>query len=210
MALEEAKRPLEEGGRARLLLVGQDFGVGEPGSIVDGDVEGLPAEALAAAAAIALAAPVAGDAVADAVDPAELLGVDVDQLAGLLPLVADDWRAAGRAPRAGRARAGAAPCRPSRPAGRGGGRSPVRTGAGAAALSISASATASSRHGRGMRPRRAVAQARQRLRPGSGRATCAPSCRRHRAPTATAATVQPASRRSIISIRLRGVVLAFS
>ena len=34
--------------------------------------------------------PVAGDAVADAVDPAELLDVEVDQLAGPLALVADD------------------------------------------------------------------------------------------------------------------------
>jgi len=90
MALEEAKRPLEEGGRARLLLVGEDFGVGEPGSVVDGDMESLSAETLATAATAALAAPVAGDAVADAVDPAELLGIDVDQSAGLLPLVADD------------------------------------------------------------------------------------------------------------------------
>ena len=44
MGLEEGKRPLEEGGRALLLLVGQDFGVGEPGGVVDGDMEGLPAE----------------------------------------------------------------------------------------------------------------------------------------------------------------------
>ena len=53
-------------------------------------MESLPAETLATAATAALAAPVAGDAVADAVDPAELLGIDVDQSAGLLPLVADD------------------------------------------------------------------------------------------------------------------------
>jgi len=44
---------------------------------------------VSAAAALAIPA-VAGDAVPDAVDPAELLDVEVDQLARLLALVADD------------------------------------------------------------------------------------------------------------------------
>ena len=47
----------------------------------------LPAEPFAAAAAIALAAAVAGDAMADAVNAAELFDVDVDQLAGVLALI---------------------------------------------------------------------------------------------------------------------------
>ena len=49
------------------------------------DVDELPA----GAARLALL-PVAGDAMADALEAAELLDVDVDQLARLLPLVAAD------------------------------------------------------------------------------------------------------------------------
>ena len=51
--------------------------------VVDADVDELPA----GAARAALPA-IAGDAVADALEAAELLDVDVDQLAGLLALVA--------------------------------------------------------------------------------------------------------------------------
>ena len=83
MAGEEGQRPGEEGAGALFLLVGQDLGVGEAGSIVDADMDQVPADALLLAAAIA------GDAVADAVDPAELLGVDVDQFARGRPLVTD-------------------------------------------------------------------------------------------------------------------------
>ena len=90
MPLEEDERPLEKGCRARLLLVGQDFGVGKPGGVVDGDVESFPAETLATRPTIALAFAIAGDAVTDAVDPAKLLGIDMDQLAGPVALVADD------------------------------------------------------------------------------------------------------------------------
>ena len=87
---EPGQRPLEEGHGALLALVGQDLGVGEARGVVDADVQEVPADAAL------LAAPVAGDAVADAVDPAELLDVEVDQLAGPLALVADRSRAWGR------------------------------------------------------------------------------------------------------------------
>jgi hypothetical protein len=60
----------EEGAGTLLRLVGQDLGVGEAGGIVDADMDQVPADALLLAAAIA------GDAMADAIDPAELLGVD--------------------------------------------------------------------------------------------------------------------------------------
>jgi hypothetical protein len=49
-------------------------------------VHGLPAGATLGVA------PIAGDAMADRRDPPELLGVDVEQLARPLPLVAHDWR----------------------------------------------------------------------------------------------------------------------
>src|SRR5262245_45176983 len=74
---------LEEGDRAFLALVGQDLGEGEARGVVDADVEEVPADAAFPAA------PVTDDAVADAVDPAQLLDVDVDELAGPLALVAD-------------------------------------------------------------------------------------------------------------------------
>jgi len=53
---------------------------------IDGDVQELPADATGAA----LSSTVTGDAVADAADAAERLGVDVDQFARPLALVADD------------------------------------------------------------------------------------------------------------------------
>lgn len=52
--------------------------------VVDRDVQELPADA----GAVALAGAVTCDAMADTVEPAELLDVVVDHLAGLFPLVA--------------------------------------------------------------------------------------------------------------------------
>ena len=75
---------LEEGDGALLPLVGQDLREGDARGIVDADVDELPADAADAG----LAGAVAGDAVADALEAAELLDVDVDQLAGMLALVA--------------------------------------------------------------------------------------------------------------------------
>lgn len=73
MPPEESERALEEGCCAGLRLVWQDFGVGEPGSVVDGDMKGFPSKTFTASSAVALAAPVAGDAMTDAVDAAEFL-----------------------------------------------------------------------------------------------------------------------------------------
>src|SRR5690606_18190384 len=77
---------LEEGNGALLLLVGQDLREGDARGVVDADVDELPA----AAAAAIVAGVMAGDAVADLVEAAELLDVEVDQLARLLALVAAD------------------------------------------------------------------------------------------------------------------------
>jgi len=74
--------------RAFFLLVGQKLGIGRPGVVVDGHVEVLPSCAML----VALAFSVAGDAMSDSVDAAELLDVDMDEFAGVLPLVADDGR----------------------------------------------------------------------------------------------------------------------
>src|SRR5258706_14248331 len=55
--------------------------------VVDGDVSIFPAGGLTAA----MAGAPAGDAMADAIEAAELLDVDVDDLARLLALVAWAW-----------------------------------------------------------------------------------------------------------------------
>ena len=70
---------LEEGNGAIGLLVGLDLGEGDAGMIVDADVDELPADA----AAVALAGPIAGDAVTDLVETTELFDIDVDDLAGV-------------------------------------------------------------------------------------------------------------------------------
>src|SRR4051812_10968507 len=77
-------RGLEEGDRALLLLVRKDLREGDPGGVVDADVDELPSDA----PALALTGSVAGDAMADAVEAAELFDIDVDQFAGMLALVA--------------------------------------------------------------------------------------------------------------------------
>src|ERR1700686_661146 len=80
------ERGLEKGDGAALLLVGHDLGESDAGVIVDGDMDELPADT----SAVALAFAVAGDAMADFVETAELFDVDVDHLARLGPLVAAD------------------------------------------------------------------------------------------------------------------------
>ena len=66
-------------------FVGLDTGKGHPRMVVDGQVHGVPADAPIAVRALA------GDAVPDAVDPPQALGVDVQQLARRCPFVAHDW-----------------------------------------------------------------------------------------------------------------------
>ena len=56
--------------------------------IFDADVHVFPAHA----AAVALASAIAGDAVADLVELAELFDVDVDQLAGMLAFITTNRR----------------------------------------------------------------------------------------------------------------------
>src|SRR5690606_22004364 len=75
----------EEGHGALLLLVGQNLREADARGIVDRDVDELPADRSRAAGLA-----VAGDAVTDLVETAELLEVDVDQLARMLALIAAD------------------------------------------------------------------------------------------------------------------------
>src|SRR3954467_1805908 len=81
-------RRLEEGDRALLLLVRKDLREGHPGGVVDADVDELPPDA----PALALTGSIAGDAMADAVEAAELFDIDVDQFAGMRTFVAANWR----------------------------------------------------------------------------------------------------------------------
>ena len=87
VAREPGQCALEEGDRAGLAFVRQDLGVGESRGVIAGDVQVFSANA---AVAVDHAGAPAGDTVADTGDAAELLGVDVDQLAWLLALVAPD------------------------------------------------------------------------------------------------------------------------
>jgi hypothetical protein len=84
-ALEPGDRASEEARGGRGSFVGQDFGIGEARGIVDGDMDELPADASNASGAVSV------DTMADTADTAQLLDVDVDQLARAFSLVSDDW-----------------------------------------------------------------------------------------------------------------------
>jgi hypothetical protein len=110
MAGEEGDGAAEETDRCRRSLVREHFGVGEAAVIVDGDVDVLPADRAACVAArVAPPGPVAaGDAAADALagaalDPAELLDVDVHELTR----AANAHSGPAARARSGRGRAGA-------------------------------------------------------------------------------------------------------
>lgn len=80
--LEPAERPHEEAGGGGAPLVRQHLHVGEPGGIVDGDMEEV------VAGAFACSPPVASDAVADPLEAGELLDVEMQELARPLALIA--------------------------------------------------------------------------------------------------------------------------
>jgi hypothetical protein len=82
--LEPSDRASEKAGGGRGSLVRQNLGVGQAGGVVYGDVDELPADASGVLSTIA------GDAMADTADAAQLLDVDVDQLARAIPLIPDD------------------------------------------------------------------------------------------------------------------------
>ena len=60
-ALVIVQGAFQEGDCALLFLVGHDLGEGDARGIIDADMDKFPAEALAAAAPVALAAAIAGD-----------------------------------------------------------------------------------------------------------------------------------------------------
>jgi hypothetical protein len=97
VAGEPIDRPRVKDTALSLRSSGEQLAVGEPGGVVEGDMDILPAEASSGGASIALAGAIAGDAVAGPLDATELLDVDVQQLARALALVADDGRRGSRA-----------------------------------------------------------------------------------------------------------------
>jgi hypothetical protein len=86
VAAEPGKGVRCEGDRAFLALSGQQRGVGEPAGIIDGDVAVLPA----CAALVAVAGSITGDAMADTINAAKLLDIEVEQLARTVAFVAND------------------------------------------------------------------------------------------------------------------------
>ena len=80
MAAEEAQRVEQEAQARAALLIGQDLGIGQPGMVVDGQVQVFPADP----PGLGPIGSITGDAMACSLEAAELLGIDVDQLAGML------------------------------------------------------------------------------------------------------------------------------
>ena len=75
--------PEEGSGRGRS-FVGEDLGVGHARRVVDGDVDELPPDASRSDRMISV------HPVTDTSDTTQLLDIDVDELARLIPLVAKD------------------------------------------------------------------------------------------------------------------------
>ena len=76
----------QESDGTALGFIWKDVSEADAGSVVDTDVDELPSDA----ARITLADAITSDAMAGTLESAELFDVDVDQLAGMLPLVAAD------------------------------------------------------------------------------------------------------------------------
>ena len=73
-------------------FAGEQLSEGQPGAVIDGDVQIFPAEPASDAAFTALIAAITGNTMADPIDAAKLLDVDMDQFAGPLAFVVDGLR----------------------------------------------------------------------------------------------------------------------
>src|SRR6202008_4619201 len=82
------ERRLEEADRTLFAFVRQHLCKGDARMIVDADVDVFPTRSLSPGAEVALTSAIAGDAMADPIDTAELFDVDVDHLTRLLALIA--------------------------------------------------------------------------------------------------------------------------
>jgi len=84
-ALVPGNGGFQESHGAFLSLTLEDLAEGETGMIVDRDVDKLPADA----PGVALTVAVSGDTVAHTVEFTQFFDIDMDHLAGPLPLIAD-------------------------------------------------------------------------------------------------------------------------
>ena len=84
VALEEDQRTAQEGRCGIGLFVGQDLDIGKTREVVDSDVDKLPTRTWASGRSIAM------DTVTDSFDSAQLLDIEVDEVAGMLALVSED------------------------------------------------------------------------------------------------------------------------
>ena len=90
VGLEEGQGAGEESDGRLLFFVRQHFGIGKPCGIVDGDMEGFPSRCWSAPVSLAFAA--SGDAVSNPNDAAQFFGIEVDELAWIFPLIANNRR----------------------------------------------------------------------------------------------------------------------
>jgi len=91
VASEEAQSVTEEYEGGESGFIGHDFGIGQAGMIVHGEVEDFPSGSLSFCAFVALAVSVACDAMSDSVDFSEFFGIDMDHFAGGIFFVADNF-----------------------------------------------------------------------------------------------------------------------
>jgi hypothetical protein len=87
LANEPSHSPAQVTNRRGLLLVRQHLDVGQPRGVVDGHVDTVVADASRAALLA-----VAGDAMTDLAKAGKLFDIDMDQVSGMVPLVAQDRR----------------------------------------------------------------------------------------------------------------------
>ena len=75
-------------------LIGVDLGERDARGVIDADMDELPTASRARTTWVVLAGPITGDAMADALEAAELLDVEMDHAAWMLMLVAPGrlWR----------------------------------------------------------------------------------------------------------------------
>src|SRR5258708_5920623 len=81
MGPEEAQRVKEKAQAGSTFFIGQDFRISDAGVVVDCQMQIFPTDP----AAVALALAIAGDAVADLLETTQLLDIDMDDLARVLP-----------------------------------------------------------------------------------------------------------------------------
>jgi hypothetical protein len=87
LAIEPSHSPAQVTNRRGLLLVRQHLDVGQPRGVVDGHVDTVVADASRAALLA-----VADDAMTDLAKAGKLFDIDMDQVSGMVPLVAQDRR----------------------------------------------------------------------------------------------------------------------